>query len=160
MKKILLATSAILLSATLAQAKTTTVKVGSGNIEVGNLSESATMIGAEFVQSEKSKLALLFELDGYFAEDVTTTYFGLGGKYKINDNINLKATAGISGVSFDTDDSGNTDLQGFVYGLGATYTFAKKHNIILDYKTGTVSDETGLVDVDVTYTSLSYGYSF
>jgi len=159
MKKILLATSAILLSATLAQAKTTTVKVGSGNIEVGNLSESATMIGAEFVQSEKSKLALIFDLDGYFASDVSTTYVGIGGRYKL-DNISLKATAGVSGVNFDTSNSGNTDLNGFVYGLGATYTFAKKHNIILDYKTGTVSDETGLVDVDVTYTSLSYGYSF
>jgi len=159
MKKILLATSSVLLSATLAQAGVI-VKVGTGNIDIANSSESATTIGAEFQKNPDAKLGFMFELDGYFAEDVTTTYFGLGGKYKINNNINLKATAGLSGVTFDTDDSSNTDLQGFVYGVGATYTFAKKHNIILDYKSGTVSDESGLVDVDVTYTSISYGYSF
>lgn len=159
MKKILLAISTLLLTTTLAQASGT-VKVGSGNVEVGDLSQSATAIGVEFQKNPKAKLDLILEFDGYFAEDVTTTYFGIGGKYKINDNISLKATVGANGASFDTSDTSNSDLQGFAYGVGATYTFAKKHNIILDYKTGTLTDDTGIVDVDTTYTSISYGYSF
>jgi len=138
------------------------LKIGAGNVEIGSLSESATKIGAEFsfIKDKTKQYDVYMDLGFYKMESGSLTFMGMGGRYEVAKNIQVGISVGLSGYAFSETSSSETDLSGFAYGLNAKYKINQNHSFVADYKSGTLTDKTGILDVDVTAASVNYVYSF
>jgi len=162
MKKKLAIASLLIGSSLLASSEGLSLKIGAGNVEIGSLSDSATKIGIEtsFIKDKTKQYDVYMDLGFYKMESGSLTFMGMGGRYEVAKNIQVGISVGLSGYAFSETSSSETDLSGFAYGLNAKYKINQNHSFVADYKSGTLTDKTGILDVDVTAASVNYVYSF
>ncbi|MEA2050741.1 MAG: hypothetical protein U9O56_08435 [Campylobacterota bacterium] len=138
-------------------AQTVKVALGVGSIDFGEASESTTSIKAEL---SKENSNFHFDLGYHSSELGGLTEFGVGYRYPLNNKIALGLSASIHGLALDEQDTDTTDFAGFAYGLDGSYNITGGHFVDASYKTGTLSDSAGLVDIDMTLTTIAYKYQF
>ncbi len=163
-KKLLVSAATLAILTTASNAASTeglSLKIGAGNSEVGTFSESGTEIGVEFsfTKDKNKKHDIFIELSGTVGSVGTTTNYGIGARYEIIPKLYIGASVDVSGYSLSSANS-TTSLVGFSTTLSTKYTITKKHGVLAEYRTGTLSDESGLADFDYTGTAINYVYSF
>ncbi len=163
-KNILLSTVAIVMLSTTANAANTnglSLKVGAGNSEIGTQSQSGTEIGLEvsFTKNKSKSYDIFIELAGTLGSEGTTTNYGIGARYEVIPKLYVGGSLGFSGYSSSNSNS-TSSLVGFTTSISAKYSFTPNHGVLAEYRTGTMDDESGLVEYDYTGTAINYIYSF
>ena len=134
------------------------VSAGMTNIELGSICETATSIN---LNMKKQYSNLSFEMGYTQGDKLAVTKFGVLYDYPINDKIKVGANLMAHGINYTDDNSASeTTFSGYTAGIQTSYDMTKNSSLSLSYGTGTATNSTGLVDFDLTLTSLAYKYKF
>jgi hypothetical protein len=156
MKKLISGVALATLLACSLNAKTA-ITIGAGNVDIGDTSNSATMIGFSSITNFKTTI---FEMPiKYYKLDdsaMITGSFGLS--YKFTDKLYLGGLLGYSVLI--PDDSNQDGLGGLLTGITAGYKIAPNHKLSLDIISSTLENGDNTIEEDMSSTTLNYTYTF
>jgi len=143
------------------------INIGGVSTSVEDTSSTGLAVGFEwsFVGSarvrEDSNFDAYLDLAYNMVEDGYVTKVALGARYEVAPKIWLGGSLGLSGLGLDTTDNFSAaTLSGFMFGAHGKYEITQNHGVILEYRSASMEDTSGLLKADVSSLSALYSYSF
>jgi hypothetical protein len=134
------------------------LELGVSNISLGDISETGSTITMRKGNADDG-----FNLELGYTQGDTIAVTKFGGAY--NWEISPKVYAGLNimanGVGLEPKDSDRLSFIGYSYGVQAKYALSPNNGIIASYNSGTATESsTGLIDYDLTVSTISFSHRF